>query len=103
MKNSILKILLIEDNEEDAELIQLMLKACEGPVLKNADSVSSGLKFLEEEPFDVLLLDLGLPDSNGLDAIQRIQDKGLKLPIIVLTGLSDEKLAVRAIFPVVLP
>jgi DNA-binding response OmpR family regulator len=97
MKNSILKILLIEDNEEDAELIRLVLKNWAGTVLKNADCFSSGLKFLEEEPFDVLLLDLGLPDSNGLDAIRKIQDKGLKLPIIVLTGLSDEELAVEAI------
>lgn len=97
MKNSILKILLIEDNEGDAALIRLVLNDCEGSVLKNADCVSSGLKLLEEEPFDVVLLDLGLPDSNGLDAIQRIQDKGLQLPIIVLTGLSDEELAVRAI------
>lgn len=97
MKNSILKILLIEDNEGDAELIRLVLNESEGSVLKNADCVSSGLKLLEEEPFDVVLLDLGLPDSSGLDAVQRIQDKGLKLPIIVLTGLSDEELAVRAI------
>ena len=97
MKNSMLKILLIEDNEGDAELIRLVLNESEGSVLKNADSVSSGLKLLEEEPFDVVLLDLGLPDSSGLDAVQRIQDKGLKLPIIVLTGLSDEELAVRAI------
>ena len=97
MKNSILKILLIEDNESDAALIRLVLKDCKGPVLKNADCVSAGLKLLEEGPFDVVLLDLGLPDSNGLDAIQRIQDKDLKLPIIVLTGLSDEELAIKAI------
>ena len=97
MKNSILKILLIEDNEGDAKLIRLVLNDCEGTVLKHADCVSSGLKLLEGEPFDVVLLDLGLPDSIGLDAIQRIQDRGLKLPIIVLTGLSDEELAVRAI------
>jgi DNA-binding response OmpR family regulator len=97
VKNSILKILLIEDNEGDAKLIRLVLNDCEGTVLKHADCVSSGLKLLEGEPFDVVLLDLGLPDSIGLDAIQRIQDRGLKLPIIVLTGLSDEELAVRAI------
>jgi DNA-binding response OmpR family regulator len=99
MKNSMLKILLIEDNEAFAKLVRLALDDSEGKgsVLKRADRISTGLKLLEEEPFDVVLLDLGLPDSNGLDGIQRVQDKGLELPIIVLTGLSDDEVAVRAI------
>jgi DNA-binding response OmpR family regulator len=99
MKNSMLKILLIEDNEAFAKLVRLALDDSEGKgsVLKRADRISTGLKLLEEEPFDVVLLDLGLPDSNGLDGIQRVQNKGLELPIIVLTGLSDDEVAVRAI------
>ncbi|MDD1751061.1 MAG: response regulator [Methanothrix sp.] len=93
-----LNVLIIEDNKGDADLIRLALKYCEaGCTYKNADRVSSGLKLLEEGPFDVVLLDLGLPDSIGLDAIQRIQDKEPKVPIIVLTGLSDKELAARAI------
>ena len=66
-------------------------------VLKRTDRLSSGLRLLEEESFDVVLLDLGLPDSAGFDALTQIRNQAPPLPIIILTGLSDEALAVKAI------
>lgn len=98
MKNAILKIMLIEDSTEDAELIQEMLDGLSNNnVLKRADRLSLGLKLLKEEAFDVVLLDLGLPDNDGLYALQQIRNQEPGLPVIVLTGLADETFAMEAI------
>jgi len=98
MANVIFKILLIEDSNEDAELIQEMLDVPgDNHSIRRADRLSVGSNLLEEDTFDVVLLDLGLPDSIGLESLARIRDQKPELPIIVLTGLSDEALAVQAI------
>jgi DNA-binding NarL/FixJ family response regulator len=98
MQNDFPKILLIEDSTEDAELIRLMLADHDGnEAIKRADRLSSGLRLLEVESIEVILLDLGLPDSVGLDALSQIRNQAPGVPVIVLTGLSDEALAVKAI------
>ena len=98
MKTSGLNVLLIEDNNGDAELIREMLcssgRECS---LKRAERLSGGLKLLEDETFDVLLLDLGLPDSIGVYALVEINKKKQELPVIVFTGREDDELAARAI------
>ena len=95
---AVLSIMLIEDSAEDAQLVREMLEdRGYDYVLKRTDRLSSGLRLLEEEFFDVLLLDLGLPDSAGFDALTQIRNQAPPLPIIILTGLSDEALAVKAI------
>ena len=95
---AVLSIMLIEDSDEDAQLVREMLDdRGYNYVLKRTDRLSSGLRLLEEEFFDVLLLDLGLPDSAGFDALTQIRNQAPPLPIIILTGLSDEALAVKAI------
>jgi DNA-binding NtrC family response regulator len=94
----VLRILLIEDSAEDAQLVLEMLDdRGYDYVLKRTDRLSSGLRLLEEESFDVVLLDLGLPDSAGFDALTQIRNQAPPMPIIILTGLSDEALAVKAI------
>lgn len=98
MVKDYLKILLIEDSADDAELIRTMLLDLpDSSVLKRADRLSSGLRLLREDSFDVVLLDLGLPDVIGLNALNEIQDQVPDLPVIVLTGLADEATAVKAI------
>jgi diguanylate cyclase (GGDEF)-like protein/PAS domain S-box-containing protein len=98
MNTSKLKILLIEDNPGDAGLIGEMLSGAEGEYsLKSADTLLSGERLLKQESFDLVLLDLGLPDSSGIDTLRNIQNKEPELPFIVLTGLADEELAVQAI------
>lgn len=93
-----LKILLIEDDDGDAVLIAEMLNSLDAEMtVKRAAFLSAALKLLEETVFDVVLLDLGLPDNAGIDAVVKIREKRQELPVIVLTGLSDEELAVRAI------
>lgn len=98
MKTAGLNVLLIEDSNGDAELIREMLysrgRECS---LKRADRLTGGLKLLEEAAFDVVLLDLGLPDSVGINALAEINRKKHELPVIVFTGIEDEELAARAI------
>lgn len=98
MTDSILNILLIEDNPGDAELIRNMLRNPEEQYrVTAAERLPDGLKILENGSIDVVLLDLGLPGSAGIDTLLKFQGQGPDLPVIVLTGLADEELALAAI------
>jgi len=93
-----IRILLIEDDTSDAELIREILSEADVPVaVTHADRLSSALKRLEQEQFDVILSDLGLPDSRGMDTFSRVRDHAENTPVIVLSGLVDEELAVSAV------
>lgn len=92
-------ILLIEDNPGDARLIQEMLSE-PGRVdyrLVHADRLSTGLERFLEGGIDVVLLDLSLPDSQGLETLSKVRAQSSAVPIIVLTGLDDEVTAVEAV------
>jgi diguanylate cyclase (GGDEF)-like protein/PAS domain S-box-containing protein len=93
------KILLIEDNPGDARLIELMLEDARGfPfAIQFADRLSEGLDILGTDAVDVVILDLTLPDSAGLETFTRLHDHAVQIPIIVLTGFADEELAVTAV------
>ena len=95
------KVLLIEDNPGDVRLIREMLAEAGGALydLECADRLQTGLERLAEGGIDVILLDLGLPDSQGLDTLGRVLAESLAAPavIVVLTGLDDEALAVQAV------
>ena len=84
-------LLLIEDKPDDAKLVQEMLEkaAVERFEIVNVDRLSTGLEHLREKQPDVILLDLGLPDSQGLDALTKLNNLGSKIPIVVLTGVTD--------------
>ena len=94
-----MRILLIEDNEDDIRLIQEHLGDEEQADfnLESSESLSAGLDRLAKEKFDVVLLDLVLPDSQGLDTFRKTKEQAPDVPIIVLTGLDDEELAVRTL------
>jgi PAS domain S-box-containing protein len=98
------KVLLIEDNPGDARLVKEML--AEAPVMTGAGSsyhltvarrLSEGLESLSEASFDVILLDLMLPDGQGLDTMHRLHDAVPWAPIIVMSGISDEAIGVQAV------
>ena len=98
-----IKALLIEDNPGDARLIREMLADASTvsrlnlPVtLENTDRLSTGLERLAKNGFDLVLLDLGLPDSMGLDTLLRTHEQVKDVPIIILTGTKDEELVVKA-------
>jgi len=94
-----MRLLLVEDNRADAVLLQdLLHNAASGHwEVVWVDRLEKARACLAEEPFDGVLLDLTLPDSQGLPTLQRMQTMAVALPVVVLTGLEDEELAVRAI------
>jgi signal transduction histidine kinase len=99
MTSSPLFIGLIEDNPADARLIQEMLR--EPPVTPYRvewwPRLDRALARLAEESADVLLLDLGLPDSQGLATFDRVDRQAPKTPIIIFSGAVDEEMAVEAV------
>ena len=99
MSDKATKVLLIEDNPGDARLIGEMLAEVRSTVfdLERTERLSAGLKRLAEGGIDVVLVDLSLPDSRGLNTFGRVQAQSPQVPIIVLTGLDDEMLAVKAV------
>ena len=98
MEGEKIRILLIEDNPGDARLIRELLSAKESASfdLEHADRLSTGLARLAQGNIDVIFLDLSLPDSHGLDGLNKICAQAPKVPVVVLSGLSDEAVAINA-------
>jgi two-component system, NarL family, sensor histidine kinase UhpB len=95
----VIKILFVEDNPGDVVIIMEMLKEIDDIHFEviTADNLKDGLKHLINEDFDILLLDLNLPDSEGIDTFITINQNARDLPIIILTGLSDEEFAISSV------
>jgi signal transduction histidine kinase/CheY-like chemotaxis protein len=91
-----MRVLLVEDNDDDALLIRESLS---GTALEidRAERLSTALAQLTLGKFDAVLLDLSLPDAWGLDTIRRLRREAAAVPIVVLTGLNDEEIAMRAV------
>lgn len=99
METKYIKILLIEDNPGDARLIMeelLTVKVARFDLVL-AERLSQGLKYLAEGNIDIVLLDLSLPDSNGIDTFLRIFEQKPDVPVVVLTGYDDESFAKNAL------
>src|SRR5665213_3351497 len=94
-----IRVLLVEDNPVDARLFTELVRDTGAGQWKmvHVDRLSAALDRLSREPFDVMLLDLSLPDADGLDTLIRAHAQPPKIPIVVLTGHDDEALAVRAV------
>lgn len=97
--SNIKNVLLIEDNKGDARLLEEMLFDVGESAFKLiwADTLLTGLKYLKRGGVHLVLLDLGLPDSEGFETFRKIHGTVPDLPIIVMTGLNDEKMAVDAV------
>lgn len=93
------RILLVEDSLADAELFQELLAHTPEHHfhVEAAERLSSALGLLNTAPFDLVILDLGLPDSQGLETFSRLQARVQHIPVIVLTGWDDETAAARAV------
>ncbi|MGH7207548.1 MAG: diguanylate cyclase domain-containing protein, partial [Nitrospiraceae bacterium] len=93
-----IKILLVEDNPADARLTREMLaEQSDRFDLVHVDRLSEALRRLRRETFHLVLLDLSLSDAHGLDTLRQFQAKSPGLPILVLSGLNDEGLALQAV------
>ncbi|MEI7827990.1 MAG: response regulator, partial [Euryarchaeota archaeon] len=92
-------ILLVEDNPVDARLIQEMLRDAshERFQVTAMSTLSAGLNYLSENDVDVILLDLGLPDSQGLATFEAVYERAPNVPIIMFTALADEEIAETAL------
>ncbi|MEH2152422.1 hybrid sensor histidine kinase/response regulator [Nostoc sp.] len=93
-----IKVLLVEDNPGDVFLLQEFLKEVTTVVvdLMPVERLSEALNYIAKEIFDVILLDLSLPDSQGLETFVIVHVQAKATPIIVLTGIDDETLAISA-------
>ncbi|HEX2208572.1 MAG TPA: hybrid sensor histidine kinase/response regulator [Longimicrobium sp.] len=93
------RILLVEDNPGDARLLRVSLEEAESLRfgLVHAPRLSEALERVREGTFDVVLLDLSLPDARGMETVRRMLQAAPAVPIIVLTGLTDETVAVQAV------
>lgn len=99
MKTERVKVLLIEDDSNNASAIMEILAAESSPEFEVewVKNLSQGLEKLDSGGIHLVLLDLSLPDSSGLDTLIKTGEKAPQLPIVVLTGLADETLGVKAV------
>lgn len=93
-----LNVLLIEDNPGDAKLIQFRLSETDRKYnIQTIDRLELACDFLKKSRFDVILLDLGLPDSQGLDTFNKLYEHEKNIPIVILSGINDEKRSMQSV------
>lgn len=99
MKQGPIRVLLIEDNPGDVRLIQEIAAEVPGVQfhLVHVERLTDAITYLDTEPFDVVLLDLLLPDSQRLDSFLRVYQHAPSMPIVVLTIDDDDELGLMAV------
>jgi sigma-B regulation protein RsbU (phosphoserine phosphatase) len=92
-------ILLVEDDPDDVYVMRNLLgDRWDGPFeLHNVELLSAAIQRCQEDRFDVVLLDLGLPDSSGLETFYSLYAYANDVPIVVLSGYDDERTAIQAV------
>ncbi len=93
------KVLLVEDNPGDAFLIQEQFKTAKSYVyhLTHVEYLAKAISSLAQDAYDVILLDLSLPDSRGFETLKTIKEHSWAIPIVILSGINDEELAIQAV------
>jgi signal transduction histidine kinase len=99
MTKSCFRVLLVEDSPSDARLIQQSLLGymAQAFAVTVVERLDAAIARLQREQFDVLLLDLALPDSTGIETLIRMSEAAPEMPIVVLTGADDKTISVEAI------
>lgn len=98
MLSKTIKVLLVEDNAGDARLVELALREAAGSFdIVHTERLGTALELLREDDFSAVLLDLSLPDSQGLDTVAQVKSVDPSVPIVVLSGLLDEVVALKAV------
>jgi PAS domain S-box-containing protein len=95
-----MKILYVEDNPLDADLTARVLnKDIQDVKLEITDRIENAWRSINsnKEPFDIILIDLILPDGNGIDLLARLRENHLMVPVIMMAGTSDEEIAIAAL------
>lgn len=98
MKNSFSHVLVLEDDPDDFILVKKALKEVSDSLdLVIAERLEDALNLMKERQFDLILSDLSLPDSQGLQTVEKILEQTKTIPVVVLTGLKDEDTGLGAI------
>jgi PAS domain S-box-containing protein len=99
MDVKMIKVLLVEDSPSDALIVENELTRTDGAqfCVVQLDQLDAALARLREQQFDVVLLDLNLPDSDGLETFLRLHGEASGVPIVVLSGKDDDELAFKAV------
>ena len=99
MAKSIRILLLVEDNPGDARLLREMLneQSAHFTELTHLECMADAEQHLSTSSVDIILLDLGLPDAEGVEAVRRVRTAAPRVPLVVLTGRDDETLAAQAL------
>ncbi len=93
-----IKILLVEDSKISAMITTSLINSFDDKYrIEVVNTLHKAINKLSNEQFDIILLDLTLPDSSGYETFQSISDKALDIPIIILSGSNDEKVVLKAI------
>ena len=94
-----IRILLIEDDQADAFLIREMLRepATGDIAIQHVTRLDDGIRLAGEDAFDIIISDLGLPDSQGMDTVKTLVAAVERLPIVVMTGLADHEVGLEAV------
>lgn len=98
--NDLIKVLLVEDDAVERRLVERLLSRCLQPVefaVEPVGSLPATVECLGSKEYDIVLLDLGLSDSNGIETVRKVSEVNPRLPIVVLTGLDDEEIGLSAI------
>ena len=99
-QRSIVRVLLVEDNPADARLVEILLSEAGSSAdfeVAHSERFAEALQRLEEATFEVILLDLSLPDSSGLETVSRMRASAPRTPMVILSGQDDEEVALRAV------
>ena len=94
-----LKILVVEDNPIDRRIIETMLQEPSNPValLKSTDTLAGAFRLLDQHSFDVIILDLNLPDSEGKDTLRSLSGKYPQVTIVINTGAYEDELGLHTL------
>jgi two-component system sensor kinase FixL len=99
-KPKTIRVLFVDDDVADRQLVKLALARSSQSVqfdIEAAQTLSEATERLSSNVYDIVLLDLGLPDSSGIDTVQSVHNTNPNIPIVVLTGLADEEIGLQAI------
>ncbi|MCK5248252.1 response regulator, partial [Candidatus Bipolaricaulota bacterium] len=93
-----IRILLVEDNPDEEVIVRRLLSESSSPFdLTTVTRIRDCLRLIDDKLVDLVLLDLSLPDSNGLEGLHQLRAHAPEIPIIILTGLSDIETAEQAV------
>ena len=99
INDTTIRVLIVEDNPADVALIEQLLHATRSTnfELIHSETIEASLARIGESKVDVVLLDLSLPDSTGIEACEKIRQAKTSIPVVILTGLDDEQVAIDAV------